>query len=104
MLTARADFDDKHTVLKTFHDYGIDMSRIHLYRAGNIPGDNPPALKKAVYVRKFLSSGEYDRVSLYDDSTSNLKAFKASCTVSNITHFFLEVTVQYILLKYQIQY
>ena len=77
MLTARADFDDKHTVLKTFHDYGIDMSRIHLYRAGNIPGDNPPALKKAVYVRKFLSSGEYDRVSLYDDSTSNLKAFKA---------------------------
>jgi putative chitinase len=77
MLTARADFDDKHTVLKTFHNYGIDMNRIHLYRAGNIPGDNPPALKKAVYVRKFLSSGEYDRVSLYDDSTSNLKAFKA---------------------------
>jgi len=77
MLTARADFDDKHTVLKTFHNYGIDMNRIHLYRAGNIPGDNPPALKKAIYVRKFLSSGEYDRVSLYDDSTSNLKAFKA---------------------------
>ena len=76
MLTARADFDDKHTVLKTFHDYGVDMSRIHLYRAGNIPGDDPPALKKAVYVRQFLNSGNYNRVSLYDDSNSNLAAFK----------------------------
>ena len=77
MLTARADFDDKNPVLKTFHRYGVDMDRIHLYRAGNLPGDDPPALKKAVYVRKFLSSGEYNRVSLYDDSTSNLRAFKA---------------------------
>jgi predicted chitinase/FMN phosphatase YigB (HAD superfamily) len=77
MLTARADFDDKNPVLKTFHRYGIDMNRIHLYRAGNLPGDDPPALKKAVYVRKFLNTGEYNRVSLYDDSTSNLRAFKA---------------------------
>jgi predicted chitinase/pyrimidine deaminase RibD-like protein/LysM repeat protein len=76
MLTARADFDDKRTVLKTFHDYGVDMSRIHLYRAGNVPGDDPPALKKAVYVREFLKSGSYNRVSLYDDSNSNLSAFK----------------------------
>jgi len=77
MLTARADFNDKDTVLKTFKDYGIDMSRVHLYRAGNISGDSSPAVKKAIYVRQFLGTGKYKSVSLYDDSISNLRAFKA---------------------------
>jgi hypothetical protein len=76
MLTARADFNDKETVLATFKKYGIDMSRVHIYRAGNLPGDESPAQKKAVYVRQFLSTGKYGSVSLYDDSMSNLQAFK----------------------------
>lgn len=76
MLTARADFDDKNKVLATFGRYGIDMSRVHIYRAGNLPGDAIPAEKKAVIVRKFLDSGLYNRVRLYDDSMSNLRVFK----------------------------
>jgi hypothetical protein len=77
MLTARSDFDDKETFLKTFADYGIDMSQVHVHRAGNLPGNEIPAEKKAVWVRKYLETGEYDQVSLYDDSMSNLKVFKA---------------------------
>lgn len=77
MLTARSDFDDKDTFLKTFKDHGIDMNRIHVHRAGNLPGDAIPAEKKAVWVRKYLNTGDYDQVSLYDDSMSNLKVFKA---------------------------
>lgn len=55
MLTARADFDDKETFLQTFQDLGIDMSRVHVHRAGNLPGDESPAYKKAVWVRKYLN-------------------------------------------------
>ncbi len=77
MLTARADFDDKEKFLDTFEKYGIDMSRVHVHRAGNLPGDDPPAIKKAVWVRKYLNTGKYNRVNLIDDSMSNLKVFKS---------------------------
>ena len=77
MLTARADFDDKDKFLATFEKHGIDMSRIHVHRAGNLPGDDPPAYKKAIWVRKYLNTGKYNRVNLIDDSMSNLKVFKS---------------------------
>jgi putative chitinase len=77
MLTARADFDDKEKFLGTFEKYGIDMSRVHVHRAGNLPGDEPPAYKKAIWVRKYLNTGKYNRVNLIDDSMSNLKVFKS---------------------------
>jgi predicted chitinase len=77
MLTARADFDDKEKFLNTFEKYGIDMSRVHVHRAGNLPGDDPPAYKKAIWVRKYLNTGKYNRVNLIDDSMSNLKVFKS---------------------------
>lgn len=77
MLTARADFDNKKMFLQTFSDLGIDMSRVHVHRAGNLPGDAIPAEKKAVWVRRYLDSGRYDHVRLYDDSMSNLTVFKS---------------------------
>lgn len=76
MLTARADFDDKDTFLQTFKDLGIDMSRVHVHRAGNLPGNENPAYKKAVWVRRYLDTGKYSRVRLYDDSRTNLRVFK----------------------------
>lgn len=77
MLTARADFDDKDKFLQTFRDIGIDMSKIHVHRAGNLPGNEPPAYKKAVWVRRYLDTKQYAHVRLYDDSISNLRVFKA---------------------------
>lgn len=76
MLTARSDFDDKETFLQTFRDLGIDMNRVHVHRAGNLPGNEHPAHKKAVWVRKYLNTGKYGHVRLYDDSMSNLRVFK----------------------------
>lgn len=75
MLTARADFDDKETFLNTFRDLGIDMSRVHVHRAGNLPGN--PAEAKAVWIKKYLDTGKYSRVRLYDDSMGNIKMFNA---------------------------
>ena len=76
MLTARADFDNRDLFLKTFTDLGIDMSRVHVHRAGNLPGDDIPAEKKAVFVRKYAETGQYNHIRLYDDSRSNLTVFK----------------------------
>jgi FMN phosphatase YigB (HAD superfamily) len=75
MLTARADFDNRDLFLKTFTDLGIDMSRVHVHRAGNLPGDEIPAEKKAVWVRRYADTGLYDHIRLYDDSRSNLAVF-----------------------------
>ena len=75
MLTARSDFDNKELFLSTFKDLGIDMSRIHVHRAGNLPGS--PAANKEVWIRRYLDTGKYARVRLYDDALSNIKMFNA---------------------------
>jgi hypothetical protein len=75
MLTARADFDNKEKFLNTFNKLGIDMSQVHVHRAGNL--GISPAKAKVVWVKKYLDLGIYKRVRLYDDSISNLKAFNA---------------------------
>ena len=77
MLTARADFDDKNLFLDTFKQYGIDMSQVHVHRAGNLPGDDHPAEKKAIWVRQYLDTGRYGRVRLFDDSMNNLRVFNS---------------------------
>lgn len=77
LLTAREDFDNKELFLQTFYDLGIDMNRIHVRRAGNLPGNVAPAFKKAIWVRRYLNTGLYNEVSLYDDSKTNLEVFKA---------------------------
>lgn len=71
--TARADFDDKHKFLDKFRKHGIDIDNIHVERAGNIPGNEHPAEKKAQVVRNHLARKPYKEVHLYDDSISNLK-------------------------------
>ena len=71
MLTARSDFDNKELFLDTFKRYGIDMSKIHVHRSGSL--GLPSAEGKAVWIRKYLDTGKYGRVRLYDDAMSNLK-------------------------------
>jgi hypothetical protein len=75
MNTARADFGDKELFLQTFRDQGIDIDQIHVHRAGNIPGNDLPAIKKLVYIRRYLQTGDFGQVHMYDDSRTNLKAF-----------------------------
>ncbi len=78
MLTARADFNNQKPVWRTFKRHGIDINRdVHLFRAGNLPGDNSPAVKKAIHVSEWLSTGKYKKVTMYDDSEKNLAVFKS---------------------------
>lgn len=73
MLTARSDFDNKDLFLKTFKKYGIDIDKIHVHRAGNLAGS--PSQNKAVWIRRYLDTGRYSRVRLYDDAISNIRMF-----------------------------
>jgi len=73
-LTARADFDDKHTFLQTFRDYGIDIDRVYVERAGNLKTGTIAQRKKRI-VMKYINTGNYRRVRMIDDNLANIKKF-----------------------------
>ena len=75
MVTARADFNDKELFLDTFRKFGIDMSKVHVYRAGNITDKIPTEEKKKLIIRKLLNSDQYDKAIMYDDALPNLESF-----------------------------
>jgi len=53
--TARADFDNKDKFLNTLSQHGIKhIDKIHVHRAGNIPGNEKPAEKKLTFIKQHL--------------------------------------------------
>ena len=75
MVTARADFDDRELFLDTFRKYGVDMSRVHVYRAGNMTGKMQTEEKKKIIIRNLLDKGNYTKAIMYDDAVPNLESF-----------------------------
>lgn len=73
LLTARSDFDCKHTFLQTFRDHGLDIDKVYVERAGNI-GLGSSAANKVVIIKKYLDQYKFARVRLFDDAMSNLTA------------------------------
>ena len=75
MVTARADFDDRELFLDTFRKYGVNMNRVHVYRAGNMTGKIQTEEKKKIIIRKLLDQGHYTKAIMYDDAEPNLQSF-----------------------------
>ena len=75
MVTARSDFDDRELFLDTFRKYGIDVSRVHVYRAGNITDRIATEKKKKLIIRELLRQNYYTKAIMYDDAEPNLHAF-----------------------------
>jgi hypothetical protein len=75
MVTARADFDDRELFLDTFRKYGVDIDRVHVYRAGNMTGKMQTEEKKKIIIRKLLDQGNYTKAIMYDDAVPNLESF-----------------------------
>lgn len=75
MVTARADFNDRELFLDTFRKYGVDMKKVHVYRAGNMQIKAPINEKKKIIIRDLLNKDHYTKVIMYDDSAPNLEAF-----------------------------
>ena len=72
--TARADFDDKKKFLSTFRKQGLDIDKMHVHRAGNMPGNDLPADKKVKIIKQYIDSNNHRKVVMYDDSKTNLQA------------------------------
>jgi hypothetical protein len=77
IATARADFDDKDRFLNAFRKHGVDIDNIHVHRAGNMPGDESVAEKKAKVISQQIEKGGHKRATLYDDNEENLQHFLA---------------------------
>lgn len=75
MVTARADFDDKDLFLNTFRKFGVDIDKVHVYRAGNIQNKVPTEEKKKMIIRKVLDQSDYTKAIMYDDAKPNLDLF-----------------------------
>jgi FMN phosphatase YigB (HAD superfamily) len=74
MVTARADFDDKELFLDTFRKYGIDIDKVHVYRAGNLKSGSTEERKRLI-IKKLLDQGDYTKAVMYDDAKPNLELF-----------------------------
>jgi pyrimidine deaminase RibD-like protein/FMN phosphatase YigB (HAD superfamily) len=75
MVTARADFNDRELFLDTFRKYGVDMNKVHVYRAGNFVGKASTEEKKKIIIRNLLNKASYSKAIMYDDAIPNLKSF-----------------------------
>jgi len=75
MITARADFDDRDTFLKTFKQWQVDMEKVHVYRAGNDTRSIAIDEKKAAIIRNLMDQNSFNKVIMYDDSVPNLDSF-----------------------------
>lgn len=75
ILTARADFEDHEEFLQAWRDHGFPIDQVYVERSGNLSKLNPksPAhINKGVILKKYLSSGKWDRVRMWDDHEKNL--------------------------------
>ena len=72
IVTARANMDDKKLFIKTLESHGLRMKDVYVERAGNMSGSS--AENKQIVFRKYLKSGEYARIRLFDDHKENLEA------------------------------
>ena len=74
IVTARQDMDDKKLFKEAFKAQGIDIGRVYVERAGNI-GKETASENKAVIFKRYLDTGRYVRIRLFDDDKNNLNAF-----------------------------
>lgn len=75
IITARDDFDDKEKFLDTFRKHGIDIDKVRVERAGKIKSIEGPDIKKYIIIHNMLTTKQFSRVRLFDDSITNLKTF-----------------------------
>ena len=75
IITARADFDDHKEFLEAFRDHGFPIDHVYVERSGNLSKFMPSApahINKGVVIKKYLASGKWDRIRMWDDHEKNL--------------------------------
>lgn len=77
VLTGRADLDNQELFATTLAKHGIDISKIHVHRVGNMRDFRNTAQRKAIFISRAINKYNYCEIHLYDDSKINLDAFMA---------------------------
>lgn len=75
IITARSDFKDKGPFLQKFRDHGFPIDQVYVERSGNLQKlmkSAKPSIIKAVVIRKYINSGKYDKIRMWDDNEGNL--------------------------------
>jgi hypothetical protein len=75
IITARADFDDHKEFLQAFRDHGFPIDHVYVERSGNLAKlkpSSPAHINKGVIIKKYLASGKWDRIRMWDDHEKNL--------------------------------
>jgi len=74
IITARADLSNKDLFLQKFREHGFPIDQVHVERAGNVRsrGTSSP-LSKGVVIRKYIATGQYNRIRMWDDHPGNLR-------------------------------
>lgn len=75
IITARSNFDDKNLFLQTFREHGFPIDNVYVERAGNIANkvkNIRASTTKAIVLKRYLKTGKYDMVRVWDDSIENL--------------------------------
>jgi hypothetical protein len=72
ILTARSDLKDKDLFGRHLARHGIDINKVHVRRAGNLPGD--PATTKRQVLSDLIKQHGYNAVHFYDDSERNVQS------------------------------
>jgi hypothetical protein len=88
ILTARSDFDDHKEFLQTFRDHGFPIDHVYVERSGNLSNlksSSPAHINKGVILKKYLKTGKWDRVRMWDDHEKNLDIlFKVAQLYPNV--------------------
>lgn len=88
ILTARADFEDHKEFLQAFRDHGFPIDHVYVERSGNLSKlkpSSPAHINKAVILKRYMKSGNFDRVRMWDDHEDNLRMlFKVAAQFPNI--------------------
>ena len=75
IITARADFDDHKEFLEAFRDHGFPIDHVYVERSGNLAKlkpSSPAHINKGVILKKYLATGKWDRIRMWDDHEKNL--------------------------------
>ena len=75
IITARADFEDHKEFLQAFRDHGFPIDHVYIELSGNLSKlkpSSPAHINKGVVIKKYLASGKWDRIRMWDDHEKNL--------------------------------
>jgi len=88
ILTARSDFNDHKEFLQAFRDHGFPIDHVHVEHSGNLSklkASSPAHINKAVVLKRYMKSGRFDRIRMWDDHEDNLRMlFKVAAQFPNI--------------------